>query len=98
MSPRLLACIFAFSACATVEQPRLAFRDTGLVTAARDLECSEGQLQVSVINRADAPGCVHSKVVVLGCERQATYECDATTGWYRSSTIETLGQPTASRN
>ena len=90
LSILLVAC--STLGCVTAQQPSFTFKETGLRTAASDLQCNEGALEVSVLNTREVGGCPSAKLAVRGCGKETIYECDPSEGWYRTSVIALLGQ------
>lgn len=80
--------VASVSGCVSLES---TWRADGVANAAFDLQCSEEQLEMTVLKRNDGLGCLGSKVGVRGCGKQTTYECDNARTWHRSAEISPVG-------
>ncbi|MBX7100020.1 MAG: hypothetical protein K1X89_20065 [Myxococcaceae bacterium] len=82
-----LAVLVLGSGCVTVEG---SFVPEGKRSAAFDLQCSQENLEVVVLERKDGLSCDGSRIGITGCGKQVTYACEGST-WKRSSKVERAG-------
>lgn len=84
LSLRLLCLAWLVGGCVTVEG---SFVPDGKRSAAFDLQCSQENLEVVVLERKDGLSCDGSRIAITGCGKQVTYDCHGST-WTRSSQVE----------